>query len=393
MDIHQEEPLRQSEERFRLLVSGVRDYAIFMLDTQGYIMSWNTGAQLIKGYHADEIIGQHFSIFYPAEAVAANHPAHELELATREGVYEEEGWRVRKDGSLFWANVVITALYADDGTLRGFGKVTRDLTERKRAEDAQRQLQDQELQLVREQASREQAEATLRLRDDFLNATAHELRTPMTSVLGYAELLQRRVEREDLTLERIQKPVRAIVEQVRRLDRLTAMLLDITRLEHGKLILEHAPLDLRRSIEQVIHELQLLTERHNIVLDLPASPLTVEGNALRVEQVLYNLVHNAIKYSPAGGTVTVTARQDGQQAVIRVTDEGVGIPPTDLPHVFERFYRAANISQRNISGLGLGLYVVKEFLELHDGTVAVQSVVGQGTTFRVTLPLIPAHAA
>jgi signal transduction histidine kinase len=307
----------------------------------------------------------------------------------RQGVYEEEGWRVRKDGSLFWASVVITALYDDDGTLRGFGKVTRDLTERKRAEDAQRQLREQELQLVREQVSREQAEANVRLRDAFLSATAHELRTPVTSVLGYAELLQRRFEREELTPERIQKPVRAIAEQVRRLDRLTTMLLDITRLEHGKLIFEHVPLDVRRSIELVVHELQLLTEHHRIVLDLPATPLMVEGNALRVEQVLYNLVHNAIKYSLTGGTVTVMARQDGQQVVISVTDEGVGIPPTDLPHVFERFYRAANVPQTNISGLGLGLYLVKEFVELHGGKVEVQSVLGQGTSFYVMLPLIP----
>jgi PAS domain S-box-containing protein len=139
MDRHADQALHQSEERFRLLVRAVREYAIFMLDPQGYIVSWNTGAQLIKGYTDDEIIGRHFSIF-PAEAVAVGHPAHELQRATREGVYEEEGWRVRKDGSLFWANVVITALLADDGTLRGFGKVTRDLTERKQAEDAQRQL-------------------------------------------------------------------------------------------------------------------------------------------------------------------------------------------------------------------------------------------------------------
>jgi signal transduction histidine kinase len=139
-----------------------------------------------------------------------------------------------------------------------------------------------------------------------------------------------------------------------------------------------------------VHELQLLTERHRIVLDLPAVPLMIEGNALRVEQVLYNLMHNAVKYSPTSGTVTVTARQDRQQAVISVTDEGVGIPPPDLPHVFERFYRAANVPQTDINGLGLGLYLVKEFVELHGRTVEVQSVVEQGTIFHVTLPLIPA---
>ncbi len=392
MDRHADQALHQSEERFRLLVRAVREYAIFMLDPQGHIVSWNTGAQLIKGYTEEEILGRHFSIFYPAEAVAVGHPAHELQCATREGVYEEEGWRVRKDGSLFWANVVITALYADDGTLRGFGKVTRDLTERKQAEDAQRQLRERELQLVREQATRVQAEANVRLRDAFLNATAHELRTPVTSVLGYAQLLQRRLHQEERIPERLQKPMRAIVEHVQRLDRLTTMLLDITRLEHGKLVLEHVPINLRHSIERVVDELQLLTERHTIVRELSAAPLTVAGNALRLEQVLYNLVQNAIKYSPEGGTITVTARPDGQQAVITVTDEGMGIRAEDLPRVFERFYRAANIPQLTMSGLGLGLYLVREFVGLHGGTVEVQSVVGQGTTFRVTLPLMPAHS-
>jgi hypothetical protein len=383
-----DQALRQSEERFQLLVRAVREYAIFMLDPQGYIASWNTGAQLIKGYTEDEILGRHFSIFYPANVVAVGHPAHELALATQQGVYEEEGWRVRKDGSLFWANVVITALFADDGTLRGFGKVTRDLTERKQAEDAQQQLRERELALAREQATRAQAEANVRLRDAFLNAAAHELRTPITSVLGYAQLLQRRLDRNELTPERLQKPVRAMVDHVQRLDRLTTMLLDSTRLEHGKLVLERVPLDLRRVIAQVVDDLQLLTEQHTIVLDLSAAPLTVAGNAVRVEHVLYNLVHNAIKYSPEGGTVTVTARQDGQQAVITVTDAGVGIPAADLPHVFERFFRAANIPQTTMSGLGLGLYLVKEVVALHGGTVEVQSVVGHGTTFRVLLPLI-----
>ena len=224
------------------------------------------------------------------------------------------------------------------------------------------------------------------MRDSFLNATAHELRTPVTSVFGYAQILQRRFERGEFTPERVQKPIRAIVEQAQRLDRLTTMLLDVIRVEHGKLVLERAPFDLRRSIKRVVQELQLLTEQHTIVLNLPESSLTVEGDELRMEQVLYNLVQNAIKYSPMGGTITVTAQHEGQQIAITVTDEGVGIPVDDLPHVFDRFYRATNVPQTTISGLGLGLYLVKEFVEMHGGMVDVQSTVGQGTTFRVTLP-------
>jgi PAS domain S-box-containing protein len=382
-----EEALLQSEERFRLLVSQVRDYAIFMLDAEGHIATWNLGAQLIKGYRADEIIGQHFSIFYPPEDVAARKPERKLEIAAAEGVHEDEGWRVRKDGTYFWASVVITALHDNQGVLRGFSKVTRDLTERKRAEDVQRQLQAQEVQIAREQAARAQAEANVRVRDAFLSATAHELRTPVTSMFGYAELLQRRFSRGDFSPERAQKPIHAIITQAQRLDRLTTMLLDITRLEHGKVLLDRQPIDLRWNIEQVVQELRLLTEYHSITLDLPADPVIVEADELRMEQVLYNLVQNAVKYSPEGGTITVRAWSEAQQAVITVTDMGVGISAEDLPHVFDRFYRATNISEAHISGLGLGLHLVKEFVTLHGGSVDVQSALGRGSTFRVTLPL------
>lgn len=382
-----EQTLRRSEQQFGLLVSAVRDYAIFMLGTDGRITSWNLGAELIKGYSADEIIGQHFSVFYPAEDRAAGKPERVLQIAAREGVYEAEGWRVRKDGSYFWANVVITALYEPQGVLRGFGKVTRDLTERKQTEDAQRLLQEQEMRIAREQAARAQAEADVRLRDAFLNATAHELRTPVTSMFGYAELLQRRFDRGEFTPERVQKPIHVINTQAQRLKRLTTMLLDLSQLDHHKAVLEVSPIDLGQSIERVAQEIQLLTEQHTIALELPAAPLIVEADELRLEQVLYNLIQNAVKYSPQDGTITVVARQEGQQAVIMVIDQGVGIPPEDVPHVFERFYRATNISSAHQSGLGLGLHLVKEMVELHGGSVDVQSVLGQGSRFRVALPL------
>jgi PAS domain S-box-containing protein len=388
-----EEALRQSEERFRLLVSRVRDYAIFMLDPQGYIATWNAGAELIKGYRADEIIGQHFSVFYPPEDQASHKPQRILQIAAADGVYEDEGWRVRKDGSAFWADVVITAVYDDQGVLRGFGKVTRDLTERKRAEDTQRQVQAQDLQLAREQAARAQAEADLRLRDAFLSTTAHDLRTPVTAVAGYAELLQRRLERGEFTPERVQKSLHALRVQTQRLNRLTTMLLDLTRLEHGKMVLDCTPIDLRPSIERVSQELQLLTVTHTILVDLPPAPLMVEADALRLEQVLYNLVQNAIKYSPHGGTITVAAWQDEQQTVVSVTDQGVGIPAAELAQVFDRFYRATNVPQGSINGLGLGLHLVKEFVALHGGEVDVQSVVGVGSCFRVRLPLTPIEPA
>src|ERR1044071_8661925 len=186
-----EERLRHSEEMFRLLVASVKDYAIFMLDTGGHIISWNAGAQRIKGYTAEEIIGKHFSIFYPQEDLDSGKPPRELEIATSTGVYEEEGWRLRKDGSRFWANVVITAVRDEHGTLRGFAKVTRDITERKRAEETQRALIEQGPRLEgederrrAEQSSRVAQEAN-RAKDEFLMTLSHELRTPMTAILGW----------------------------------------------------------------------------------------------------------------------------------------------------------------------------------------------------------------
>src|ERR1051325_172817 len=191
-----EEALRHSEEMFRLLVASVKDYAIFMLDTGGHIVSWNAGAQRIKGYSADEIIGKHFSIFYPQADIESGKPPRELEVATATGVYEEEGWRLRKDGSRFWANVVITAVRDETGTLRGFAKVTRDITDRKRAEETQRALIEQQKARLQAEDERRRAEQSYRVaqeanraKDEFLMTFSHELRTPMTAILGWARLL------------------------------------------------------------------------------------------------------------------------------------------------------------------------------------------------------------
>lgn len=385
--INAEQALRESEERFRLLVAAVKDYAIFMLDINGHILSWNSGAQRIKGYTVDEIIGKHFSIFYTPEDLQDGKPARELVIATKEGQYQEEGWRVRKDGTLFWAHVLITAVFDERDEIRGFAKVTRDMTERKRAEEERERLHQSEVQLERERAARTQAEVMLQLRDEFLMTTAHELRTPITTLLGYTELLKRRLDQGSLSVERMERPIQAVIEQALRLDRLTNTLLDMSWLEQGHVAITRRDVDLRDVLRRVIDSFTLLAEYHQLHLILPSSPLIVVGDELRIEQIFYNLLQNAVKYSPNRGAITIELCAEEQQALMRIIDRGIGIRSEDLPFLFDRFYRASNASTQQISGLGVGLYIVKELVTLHNGTIDVHSVPEQGTTFSVRLPL------
>jgi PAS domain S-box-containing protein len=388
-----QEALRLSEERFRLLVEGVKDYAIFMLDAGGHIVTWNSGAQVIKGYTAAEIIGRHFSIFYPPEDVQNGKPEWELRIAIMEGKYQEEGWRLRKDGSRFWANVLITALFDPQGELRGFGKVTRDMTERKLAEEQREQLRERERQLILEREERELMESAMRMRDMFMTVLAHELRTPLTSLLGNAQLLLRRGQREQSLSERDQRNVEVIISQAARLNEMVSLQLEISRLNTGQLHIARQPVDIAALARQVVEETQPTVTAHAVTYAGPDTPLLIEGDALRLFQVVQNLVQNAIKYSPTGGTVEVQVEPRDATAAIIVRDEGIGIPRAELPRLFQRFYRAANVEAHHISGLGVGLYVVKELVTLHGGTVQVESEEGQGSTFIIRLPLLAIEAS
>jgi PAS domain S-box-containing protein len=227
-----EETLRQSEERFRLLVEGVTDHAIFMLDPNGYVMTWNTGAERIKGYAADEIIGRHFSTFYPPDVAEAGWPDHEIQVATETGRFVEEGWRIRKDGSKFWANVTITALRDESGRLRGFAKLTRDLSERKRAEALEADGAQREEMLEAERSARIAAQQTARIKDEFLATLSHELRTPLSSILGWTQVLRRQgvPKAEDFhrAMEIIERNTRAQAQ-------LIEDLLDLSRIMSGRI--------------------------------------------------------------------------------------------------------------------------------------------------------------
>jgi PAS domain S-box-containing protein len=367
-----EERLRTSEERFRLLVEGVRDYAIFMLDPQGRVMSWNAGAEQIKGYKPDEIIGQHFSRFYPPEAIARGWPDYELEVARAEGRFEDEGWRVRKDRSLFWANVIIAALYGEDGRLRGYSKVTRDLTERKHVE-------------ALEEGRRQMTE--------FLAMLGHELRNPLAPIRNAVHVMARK--KLDPAANEWCREV--IDRQVSQLARLVDDLLDVTRITSGKIIIHKEAMDLNLAVERAVESSRPAIEarRQSLSLSLAESPVQVEGDMVRLSQAVLNLLNNAAKYTPEGGSIRCTVRRENGCAVVSVGDNGIGIPRNLLPKIFELFVQGDRSLDRAEGGLGVGLTLVDRLVRLHGGSVHAHSAgPGTGSEFIVRLPVFaPAAAA
>jgi PAS domain S-box-containing protein len=372
--------LRQSEESYRLLVENVKDYAIFMLDPDGHVVTWNEGARRIKGYAAEEILGRHFSLFYPPEDVAAGKPRRLLEAADRDGRAEDETWRVRKDGSRFWADVVITALRDPAGQLRGFAKVTRDLTERRRHEEQARQL-------AREQAARAAAEEQVRARDQFLAIASHELRTPLNPLQLQIQMLLRLARAGALAAQTPDQLV-AMLENcersVRQFAGFVAQLLDLARLAAGGLDLRPEEVDLAALARGVAERFgpELAQAGCELRLDT-GRPAVGRWDRLRLEQVLSNLLANAVKYG-AGQPVEVTVAAGPDRAVLTVRDHGIGIAPANQDRIFERFERA--VSGYEYGGLGMGLYVVRRIVQAHGGSVRVESAPGAGAAFVVELP-------
>jgi PAS domain S-box-containing protein len=366
---------RPGDEAFRLLVESVKDYAIFMLDPAGVVTTWNRGAERLKGYRPVEIIGKHFSTFYPDDEVAAGKPDRELEIASAEGRYEEEGWRVRKDGSLFWASVIITAVYDQDATLRGFAKVTRDLTERRRAEQERIELA--------------HAQEAIRVRDEFLSIASHELRTPLNALLLHAsalEILLRRVFANQADANGLFDKAVNIGKQGRRLEELIGKLLDVSRLSTGRLSVTPQLVDLVKILEDVIATYLPEAERSGCVVRLSAPP-SVRGfwDPLRLGQVVTNLLSNALKFGRRN-PIDIAVQVDGNTVQIAVRDRGIGIAPEEQLRIFQRFERG--MSPASYGGLGLGLYIVERLAQAHGGSVRVESIVGEGSTFTVELPIV-----
>ena len=361
---------------YRLLVDTVRDYAIFALDPEGRVLTWNNGAERIKGYTASEIIGRHFSVFYPADLIASGHPAMELEIAAREGRFEEEGWRVRKDGTQFWANVVITALHQADGEPIGFAKVTRDLTERRAA-------QERALENAKRVA---EVEAANRAKSEFLATMSHELRTPLNAIGGYADLLLAGVrgplaptQREDLVrIRRSQQHLLGIIND----------LLNFGRLEAGRISYQIARVPLVEVAEAIAPMVEPQAAARGVAVEVdPCQPDVVAlADRAKVEQIALNLLGNAVKFTPAGGRISAACSVDGERVYLDVRDSGVGIPPEKLEVIFEPFVQLNRTLTTGLEGTGLGLSISRDLARAMGGDLEVESEVGRGSLFRLVLP-------
>ncbi|GAO04780.1 PAS domain-containing sensor histidine kinase [Anaeromyxobacter sp. PSR-1] len=363
--------LLEQEQLLRLLVDSVKEYAIFMLDPAGHVLTWNPGAERIKGYPAREIVGRHFAVFFTPEDVRRGKPEAELREAAEQGSSEDEGWRVRRDGTRFFASVVVTALRGPDGALRGFAKITRDLTERRRGEEARRNLAE--------------AREAVRSRDDFLAVASHELRTPLTCVQLVTQSLARQThEGQPVTVQQVER-LEQLQRHVARLGDLVSGLLDLAEMSRGALQLEPAPFDLSELVQEVAARFEPDVRRKGAALSVHApGPIPGRWDRRRVGDAIAAVLGNAVKYG-GRSPIEITASRDDGRAVVVIEDRGPGIAVEDQSRVFERFERAAPVA--HYPGLGVGLWTARQILNAHGGEIAVESAAGKGARFSLRLPL------
>jgi len=356
--------LQQSEESFRLFVENVRDYAMFMLDPKGNVQTWNAGAQRLKGYTANEIRGKHFSIFYTPEDLQAGKPARELQIAEREGRVEDEGWRVRKDGTLFWANVIITALRDRGGALRGFGKVTRDMTERRAAEE---HLAERSQQL-------EKINVEL---DAFAYTISHDLRAPLRAMHSLSEVLQE--DFGNLLPKEGQEYARRIVQSARRMDFMITDLLAYSRISRLDLVLE--AVDLHRVAREALAIIEDDIAQKGAKVNLDDLSGRVVGHRAVLREVFTNLVSNAVKFVAPGVPPAVRIYSENRGGILRATveDAGIGIAPEHQERIFKILERLHGVDA--YPGTGIGLSIVKKSVERMGGQVGVESTLGKGSRF------------
>ncbi|RYD56230.1 MAG: PAS domain-containing sensor histidine kinase [Sphingobacteriales bacterium] len=376
-----DERLRQSEERYRSLVEQVTDYGIFILDEKGRIASWNEGAKRIKGYTADEVIGKYFSIFYPEEDIMNGKPAHELKVAIAEGKYEEEGWRLRKDGTRFWANVVITAVYNTSGVLIGFSKVTKDLTERKENERALKQSHDRYRRLADElKITNEELSYTNREMEQFTSIVSHDLQEPIRTIKSFLLLIDMKLDAEqnkDLKVY-IGKSIGA----ANRMRELIQNLLHYSQLGKDELITEDVNVNML--ISQAMQNLRSSIESSGAKILIENDLETVPGDKVQLGQLIQNLLGNALKFtSDTEPYIKITAHKEDNHVKFAISDNGIGIAREDLHKVFEIFRRLN--TEKTYPGTGIGLAICKKIVDRHKGKIWPESEKGKGTTFYFTL--------
>ncbi|MGG7664508.1 sensor histidine kinase [Dyadobacter sp. BHUBP1] len=376
--------LLESEERYRLMVEQVADYGIFMLDTDGRIVSWNEGARRIKGYSAEDIIGKYFAIFYPEEDILNGKPGWELKVAVATGKYEEEGWRLRKDGSRFWANVVITAVYDAEGRLSGFSKVTRDLTERKMSEQALQESSDRYRQLAQELsvANSELSSANREL-EQFTAIVSHDLKEPVRTVRSFLYLMNQHVDQQkfDLLKSSIGKGILA----AQRMHELIDNLLHYSQI--SKIGLQRQKLNVEEVIGEAIQNLNDAVEQSGAHIRVQSEVPSIYGDRLQLVQLFQNLLANALKFTN-GKKPEVEVKSWMEDGSVRfvVEDNGIGISPENLEKIFEIFRRLHFASQ--YPGNGVGLAVCKKVVERHRGRIWAESTQGKGASFHIMLPKI-----
>ena len=371
-----EEKLRWTEESFRLMVESVTDYAIVMLDPEGLVVSWNAGAERIKGYSAEEIVGQHFSRFYLQEDIQSGKPQRDLDVVAAKGQFEDEGWRVRKDGSAFWANVVFTAIRDQSGHLRGFAKLTRDLTEPMKIEAT----------LTK---AKEAADAANQAKSAFLATMSHELRTPMNAILGYSEILMEEAQekgQEDFIpdLEKIHASGNHLLSLINNI-------LDLSKIEAGKMDLFLESFGISRVIEDVVSTVRPLVEKNGNTLQVhcAADLGTMHADLTKVRQSLFNLLSNACKFTE-NGTITLEASRELLGGVdwikFSVSDTGIGMAPDQMEKLFQPFVQGDASTSRKFGGTGLGMTITHRFCEMMGGEITAKSEPGRGTSFTIRLP-------
>jgi PAS domain S-box-containing protein len=376
---------RKESEHFRLLVAAVKDHAIFMLDTEGRVATWNAGAQAVKGYAQSEIVGQHFSVFYTAEDRKLLKPHHDLEIAETSGRFENKGWRVRKDGTQFWANALISAIRDGRGRLVGFAKVTRDLTEQRKAErleelEARRRSDELEGENIRMQDAN-------RLKSEFLANMSHELRTPLNAIIGFAELMFK--EKVGPISPDHKEYLGDILNSSRHLLKLINGVLDLAKVESGQMEFRPEPLDLRAVVTEVSDILRGLasTKRIRIETKVNVSDAAAVLDPSKLKQVLYNYLSNALKFTPEEGLVTIQVMsEEGGRVRVEVRDTGIGIRREDTHRLFVEFQQLDAGMAKKHAGTGLGLALTRRIVEAQGGTVGVTSELGKGSTFWAVLP-------